>query len=281
MDSLIKKLHKAHQECTECPSPKVIQQFFEDLLGLLFPEYSVQSIREEEDVKSKMENLLVQLTTILSRNIHLHSGDGEKIAKQFFGELEAVFDWLNQDVDAMYEGDPAAKSRTEILRSYPGFYAISAYRIAHLLHRLGVKLIPRMITEYAHSRTGVDIHPGAKIGQYFCIDHGTGVVIGETTIIGNHVKIYQGVTLGALSVEKADADIKRHPTIEENVVIYAGATILGGKTIIGKNSVIGGNVWLTKSVLPGSKVYYQTQMHHEEGTVTDLYVFKNDFDATL
>lgn len=281
MDSLIKKIHKAHQDCSECPSPKVIQQFFEDLLGLLFPEYSVQSIREEEEVRSKMQDLLAQLTKILSRNVHLHSGDGEKIAKRFFAELETVFDWLNQDVDAMFAGDPAAKSRTEILRSYPGFYAISAYRIAHLLHRMGVKLIPRMITEYAHSKTGIDIHPGAKIGQYFCIDHGTGVVIGETTVIGDHVKIYQGVTLGALSVEKADADVKRHPTIEDNVVIYAGATILGGKTVIGKNSVIGGNVWLTKSVPPGSKVYYQTQMHHEEGTVTDLYVFKNDFDATL
>lgn len=281
MDSLIKKIHKAHQDCSECPSPKVIQQFIEDLLGLLFPEYSVQSIREEEEVRSKMQDLLAQLTKILSRNVHLHSGDGEKIAKRFFAELETVFDWLNQDVDAMFAGDPAAKSRTEILRSYPGFYAISAYRIAHLLHRMGVKLIPRMITEYAHSKTGIDIHPGAKIGQYFCIDHGTGVVIGETTVIGDHVKIYQGVTLGALSVEKADADVKRHPTIEDNVVIYAGATILGGKTVIGKNSVIGGNVWLTKSVPPGSKVYYQTQMHHEEGTVTDLYVFKNDFDATL
>lgn len=278
MDSLIKKIHRAHQNCTECPSPKLIQQFFEDLLGVLFPEYSVQPIREEEDVKSKIQDLLAQLTKILSRNIHLHSGDGEKIPREFFQKLEVVFDWLNQDVDAMYEGDPAAKSRTEILRSYPGFYAISAYRIAHLLHQLGIKLIPRMITEYAHSRTGVDIHPGAKIGQYFCIDHGTGVVIGETTVIGNHVKIYQGVTLGALSVEKADADVKRHPTIEDRVVIYAGATILGGRTVIGKNSVIGGNVWLTKSVPAGSKVYYQTQMHHEEGSVTDLYVFKNDLD---
>jgi serine O-acetyltransferase len=192
--------------------------------------------------------------------------------------LEQVFDWINQDVDAMFAGDPAAKSRTEILRSYPGFYAIAAYRIAHLFHQNGVKLIPRMITEFAHSRTGIDIHPGATIGQYFCIDHGTGVVIGETTLIGNHVKIYQGVTLGALSVDKADADVKRHPTIEDNVVIYAGATILGGKTVIGKNSVIGGNVWLTKSVLPGSKVYYQTRMHHEDGAVTDSYVFKNDLD---
>lgn len=278
MDSLIKKIHKAHQDCSECPPPKVIQQFFEDLLGLLFPEYSVQTIREEEDVKSHMQELLAQLAKILSRNAHLHSENGEEIAQQFFAELETVFDWLNQDVDAMYAGDPAAKSRTEILRSYPGFYAIAAYRIANLLHRHGVRLIPRMITEYAHSKTGVDIHPGAQIGQYFCIDHGTGVVIGETTNIGDHVKIYQGVTLGALSVEKADADIKRHPTIENNVVIYAGATILGGKTVIGKNSVIGGNVWLTKSVPPGSKIYYQTQMYHEEGTVTDRYVFKNDFD---
>lgn len=278
MDSFIRKIHKAHQECSDCPSPKLIQQYFEDLLGLLFPEYSVQNIREEEDVKSKLENLQGQLASILTRNIHLHSGDGEKLAKRFFTELELVFDWINQDVDAMFSGDPAAKSRTEILRSYPGFYAIAAYRIAHLLHQSGIKLIPRMITEFAHSKTGIDIHPGAKIGQHFCIDHGTGVVIGETTIIGNHVKIYQGVTLGALSVDKADADIKRHPTIEDNVVIYAGATILGGKTTIGKNSVIGGNVWLTKSVLPGSKVYYQTQMHHEEGAVTDVYVFKNDLD---
>src|SRR5690606_23751132 len=163
----------------------------------------------------------------------------------------------------------------------PGFYAISAYRIAHSLHGLGVKLIPRMITELAHSRTGIDIHPAATIGQYFCIDHGTGVVIGETTIIGDRVKIYQGVTLGALSVEKADADNKRHPTIEDDVVIYSGATILGGNTVIGEGSVIGGNVWLTKSVVAKSKVYYQTQMYHEDSAVTDMYIFKNDEDQMI
>jgi serine O-acetyltransferase len=278
MDSLIRKIHQAHQNAPDFPPPKIIQQFFEDLLALLFPEFSVQNIREEEDVKSTMQSIQAQLTKILARNPHLHSGDGEQLALAFFEGLETVFDWINQDVDAMYAGDPAAKSRTEILRSYPGFYAIAAYRMAHLLHQMGISLVPRMITEYAHSRTGIDIHPGAKIGQYFCIDHGTGVVIGETTVIGNHVKIYQGVTLGALSVDKADADVKRHPTIEDHVVIYSGATILGGNTVIGSQSVIGGNVWLTKSVPPGSKVYYQTQMHHEEGTVTDLYVFKNDLD---
>ncbi len=276
MKPFISKLYKAHQECSDCPSPLVVRQFFEDLLGLLFPEYTVQKIKELNEVEARLDELKNRLTAILVRNVHLHDQDGKYLAKRFFKELEEVYDWVHLDVDATYEGDPAAKSRTEILRSYPGFFAIAAYRIAHLLHKLGVKLIPRMITELAHSQTGIDIHPGASIGHHFCIDHGTGVVIGETTIIGNHVKIYQGVTLGALSVEKADADVKRHPTIEDDVVIYAGATILGGKTVIGKGSTIGGNVWLTKSVQPGSKVYYQTQMYHAGSEVTDLYVVKND-----
>ncbi|WP_289029423.1 serine acetyltransferase [uncultured Algoriphagus sp.] len=276
MNSFLEKLHQSHQECSDCPSPQIIQQFFESLLGLLFPEHSVQKIKEKSELKARMEELQERLSKILQRNTHLHEQDGLKLGRQFFDNLERIYDWINQDVDAMYAGDPAAKSRTEILRSYPGFYAIAAYRIAHELHLLGIKLIPRMITEIAHSRTGIDIHPGAQIGQHFCIDHGTGVVIGETTIIGNHVKIYQGVTLGALSVDKADADSKRHPTIEDGVVIYAGATILGGKTVIGKDSTIGGNVWLTKSVDPGSKVYYQAQMHHADSSKTDLYIFKND-----
>ena len=281
MNPLVSKIYQAHQECSDCPSPKVIQQFFEETLGLLFPEYALQKAKSEDEVSARLMLLKETLAAILNRNSHLHSGNGSQIALEFFKNLETVFDWVHQDVEAMFEGDPAAKSKTEILRSYPGFYAIAAYRIAHILHQLGVKLIPRMITELAHSRTGIDIHPGAKIGQYFCIDHGTGVVIGETTTIGNHVKIYQGVTLGALSVDKADADIKRHPTIEDHVVIYAGATILGGKTVVGENSTIGGNVWLTKSVPANSKVYYQTQIHHEDGVVTDRYVFKNDFDETL
>jgi serine O-acetyltransferase len=281
MNSLVSKIYLTHQECSDCPSPKVVQQFFEELLGLLFPEYAVQKAKSEEEVTARLTLLREQLNHILTRNKHLHTSSGDALAGEFFGRLEQVFDWVHQDVEAMFEGDPAAKSKTEILRSYPGFYAIAAYRIANLLHQLGVKLIPRMITEIAHSRTGIDIHPGATIGQFFCIDHGTGVVIGETTVIGNRVKIYQGVTLGALSVDKADADTKRHPTIQDGVIIYAGATILGGKTVIGQNSVIGGNVWLTKSVPPHSKVYYQTQIHHEDGVVTDKYVFKNDFDATL
>jgi len=195
MNSFLEKLHQSHQECSDCPSPQVIQQFFEGLLGLLFPEHSVQKIKEKSELKARMEELQERLSKILQRNTHLHEQDGLKLGTQFFDNLERIYDWINQDVDAMYAGDPAAKSRTEILRSYPGFYAIAAYRIAHELHLLGIKLIPRMITEIAHSRTGIDIHPGAQIWQHFCIDHGTGVVIGETTIIGNHVKIYQGVTL--------------------------------------------------------------------------------------
>lgn len=281
MNSFINKVYLAHQECSDCPSPKVIKQFFEDLLGLLFPEYSVNKINEKAEVEAQFDRLSNFLSVILERNMHLHGGEGKALTSEFFTGLEKVFDMIHEDVDAMYAGDPAAKSRTEILRSYPGFYAIAAFRMANLLNKLGIKLIPRMITEIAHSRTGIDIHPGAQIGHSFCIDHGTGVVIGETSVIGNHVKIYQGVTLGALSVDKADADVKRHPTIEDNVVIYSGATILGGNTTIGKNSVIGGNVWLTKSVPPGSKVYYQTQMYHADREVTDLYVFKNDSDEAI
>lgn len=161
------------------------------------------------------------------------------------------------------------------MRTYPGFYAIAAYRMAHQLLKQGVKEIPRIITEHAHSKTGIDIHPAATIGRHFCIDHGTGVVIGETSVIGDHVKIYQGVTLGALSVNKEDASRKRHPTLEDHVVVYAGATILGGETVIGHNSVIGGNVWLTRSVPPLSKIYYQAKMFNGDTNETDLVVFRS------
>ena len=163
---------------------------------------------------------------------------------------------LQDDLVAIEQGDPAAKSRLEIIATYPGFYAIALHRIAHLLQKLQVPLLPRILSEFASSRTGIEIHPAAQIGRFFCIDHGTGVVVGETTVIGNHVKLYQGVTLGALSVDKSMAGNKRHPTIEDNVVIYAGATILGGDTVVGKDSIIGGNVWLTKSVPHCSRVYH-------------------------
>ena len=178
----------------------------------------------------------------------------------FMDSLPEVIRLLNTDIEAAYLGDPAARGKTEIMLAYPSFEAVSIFRLAHSLHAVGVPLIPRMMTEYAHQKTGIDIHPGATVGESFFIDHGTGVVIGETCTIGHHVKLYQGVTLGAKSFEMDEngnpvKGIKRHPDIGDRVVIYAGATILGGNTHIGDDSIIGGNVWLTHSVPAGSKVY--------------------------
>ncbi|MEW6185968.1 MAG: serine O-acetyltransferase EpsC [Thermodesulfobacteriota bacterium] len=188
---------------------------------------------------------------------------GHQYAADFLKSLPQTKTLLLKDIQAAYEGDPAAKSFTEIIVSYPGFFAVMVYRIAHTLQRMSIPLLPRLMTEYAHSQTGIDIHPGARIGEYFFIDHGTGVVIGETTEIGNRVRIYQGVTLGALSLPPGAGDLyrhkKRHPTIEDDVIIYANATILGGETVIGKRSIIGGNVWLTDSVPPDTKVILKTQ----------------------
>src|SRR5215468_9169630 len=180
----------------------------------------------------------------------------EEVVLRLFRALPALRRTLNSDVVAAYDGDPAAKSVEEVVFSYPAIEAITAYRIAHVLYAEQVEMIPRIISEYAHSKTGIDIHPGARIGERFFIDHGTGVVIGETSVIGRNVKIYQGVTLGALSVTRAGSG-KRHPTIEDNVTIYSGATILGGETVIGADSVIGGNVWLVHSVPPRSKITYE------------------------
>ncbi|WP_339923591.1 serine acetyltransferase [uncultured Cyclobacterium sp.] len=277
MDGFLNRLQKAHNLCPGCPSPKVINSFFDDILGILFPEHSSKALKDLGSLEMKFSDLRLQLREILKLNVALHQANGEALADAFFEKLEdEVYNKLHEDIDAMYKGDPAAKSKTEIIRCYPGFYAISAYRVAHLLHRLGISLIPRMITEYAHSKTGVDMHPGAVIGRFFCIDHATGIVIGETTVVGDRVKIYQGVTLGALSVNKEDADKKRHPTIEDNVVLYAGATILGGDTVIGKGSVVGGNVWLTKSIPAKSKIYYQTKMLDGASNLTDFYVLKSE-----
>lgn len=180
----------------------------------------------------------------------------EEICENFFSSLPAIQTMLLKDVQAAFDGDPAAKTKEEIIFCYPGLFAIFVYRIAHELYRLNVPFIPRIMTEYAHGHTGIDINPGATIGEYFFIDHGTGIVIGETTEIGNRVKIYQGVTLGALSTRSGQLlrNVKRHPTIEDNVTIYSSASILGGETVIGKGSVIGGNAFITSSVAPGTRV---------------------------
>lgn len=180
----------------------------------------------------------------------------EDLALQFISRLPVIQNLLFKDVEAELEGDPAANSKEEIIFSYPGIFAIFVYRIAHELYRLNVPYIPRIMTEYAHGKTGIDINPGADIGEYFFVDHGTGIVVGETTKIGDHVKIYQGVTLGALSTQKGQAlsGVKRHPTIEDNVVIYANTTILGGETVVGRNSVVAGNSFVTESIPPDTKV---------------------------
>jgi serine O-acetyltransferase len=182
----------------------------------------------------------------------------ELIVDSFFYLFPAIRHALSMDMQAAFSGDPAAKSVDEVILSYPGFQAIAIHRLAHYFWTAQVPLIPRMMSELVHNNTGIEIHPGAKIGESFFIDHGTGVVIGETTVIGNNVKMYKGVTLGALSVKKAEGDKKRHPTIEDDVTIYANATILGGETVIGRGSVIGGNVWITDSVPPNTTVYIES-----------------------
>ena len=185
----------------------------------------------------------------------------EEITVEFFRRIPKIREYLNTDLEAFFDGDPAAESRDEIILCYPGFYAITVFRMAHELYEMGVPMLPRIMTEHAHTQTGIDINPGATIGKYFFIDHGTGIVIGETTEIGEHVKIYQGVTLGALSTRggRKLQNKKRHPTIEDNVTIYSGASILGGDTVIGKNSIVGGNVFITGSIAEDTRVSVKNQ----------------------
>ena len=206
-----------------------------------------------------LESIQIQLEHQIALTLPQTPADRERagaISLDLIAHLPAIQKMLLKDMDAIFDGDPAAASKEEILFAYPGLYAIFVYRVAHPLYEAHVPLIPRIMSEYAHSRTGIDIHPGATIGAHFLIDHGTGIVIGETTVIGDHVKLYQGVTLGALSPRNGHNSIpgKRHPTVEDNVTIYSGATILGGDTVIGRNTVIGGNAFLTQSVSGNTKV---------------------------
>lgn len=258
-----------HIEGPNLPSRDRVVEIVINFLNVLFPGYYEKQELSKEDVTSYIWEKIASIYHLLSREVFksLNSPYGKQEDEKTLSDqsIEITFAILNKiphireklrgDVSAAYEGDPAAKSLDEIIVSYPGIEAIAVYRVAHELHLLKAPLIPRIMTEYAHSKTGIDIHPGSSIGENFFIDHGTGVVIGETAEIGNNVRIYQGVTLGALGVEKnADGNIKRgkkrHPTIKDNVIIYAGATILGGKTVVGEHSVIGGNVWLTECVPP-------------------------------
>ena len=214
-------------------------------------------------IEDVMYNLVKQMTMVFRGELSEEAAQekAEKISLEFFGQIPQIRGVIQTDVEAFYEGDPAAYSVDEIVYCYPGMFAITVYRLAHVLYGLGVPLLPRIMTEHAHSVTGIDINPGATIGKYFFIDHGTGIVIGETTVIGDHVKIYQGVTLGALTTRGGQSlrGKRRHPTIEDNVTIYAGASILGGATVIGRDSVIGSNVFITNSIPPCTTVSVKSQ----------------------
>ena len=255
------------------PDKDVVVESVLLLRKLLFPGYFNEDETDVVDLEDIVRGLLTDIESKLSRQIcralHLETGKrgsctemlggAVEICRVFLGKIPDIIEILKTDVQAAYDGDPAAISTHEIIVAYPGILAISIYRLAHELHLLSVPFIPRMMTEYAHSLTGIDIHPGADIGSYFFIDHGTGVVIGETTKIGTHVKLYQGVTLGALSTQGGQKlkGKRRHPTLEDDVTVYSNATILGGETVIGRGSVIGGNVFITKSVPMYTKAYLE------------------------
>jgi len=242
------------------PSNDEIAGWAQHVINLLFPEQARKKFTSPQQIEDEFLILEAELCKIMNATQACSNCNNDKVAKVFFEHIPKLYALLNTDIQAIFTGDPAAVTEFEVIRTYPGFYAILFYRMANALHRLNVPLLPRILTEYAHSRTGIDIHPGATIGEYFHIDHGTGIVIGETAHIGKNVKLYQGVTLGALSVDKNLAHTKRHPTVEDGVVIYSGATILGGKTVIGRDSIIGGNVWLTKSIPAGSTVYHTPEI---------------------
>jgi serine O-acetyltransferase len=254
---------RPHAPDSPAPDRNMVIRLIKELHALLFPGYfrTCGEPSAEERLKVIRELLQEQMTAAYSFS-NTPTIDTEACAEEFLSRLPHIKELLLMDIEALYEGDPAAKCREEVLICYPGFYAVSVYRMAHELYRMQVPLLPRIMTEYAHEKTGIDIHAGATIGEYFFIDHGTGTVIGETTVIGDHVKLYQGVTLGAKSFETDEngnpvKNIKRHPNIGSHVVIYANATILGGDTTVGDGAVIGGNVWLTHSVAPNQIVYYK------------------------
>ncbi len=259
------QLFDKQQRIEAVPSNKECALWALRVIRLLYPEQSLKLFSSVQEIEDEFIQLEKELKKILDATKACIICNNAEIAKVFFKNLPELHCTLNTDIWAILNGDPAAMSEFEVIRTYPGFYAISFYRMAHGLLKLNVPLLPRILTEYAHSKTGIDIHPGAEIGEYLHIDHGTGIVIGETSKIGKYVKLYQGVTLGALSVNKNMAFTKRHPTVEDHVVIYSGATILGGETVIGHHSTIGGNVWLTKSIPAHSTVSHKPEINVVEG----------------
>ena len=254
------------------PDKAAVIDMIDKLRWIVFPGYSRDKNYKVYNAKHNLSMLIEDVFYNLTKQISLilrEAGEetetakarAEEIGIAFFGRIPAVRAVVQTDLQAFYDGDPAATDMSEIIFAYPGLFAITVYRLAHELHLLQVPLLPRIMTEHAHSVTGIDIHPGASIGEYFFIDHGTGIVIGETAVIGKNVKLYQGVTLGALSTRGGQSlrGVRRHPTIEDNVTIYAGASVLGGDTVIGQGSVIGSNAFITKSVAPCTTVSIKNQ----------------------
>lgn len=265
-----------HTDLYNQPDKKAIIEIVKKLLKILYPGYYSDKVYKIYSLRNNMSAAIEDIIFHLNKQIMIVlrycfpfmkisaselEEKAENMTFDFMEKIPQMREYLETDIQAAYDGDPAAESKAEIILSYPGLYAISIYRIAHELFLIGVPMIPRIMSEYAHSTTGIDIHPGAVIGKYFFIDHGTGVVIGETTVIGEHVKIYQGVTLGGLSTKGGQnlKGVKRHPTIKDNVTIYSGSSILGGDTVIEEDVVIGGNTFVTESVAKGTRVTVKAQ----------------------
>lgn len=260
-----KALERLHERCySEVPSRKGAIEFLGGLVSLLFP-VTHGTLFTLDEIEYRWSDLQLQF----SRLIHPVLPEGrsrEEATERFFAQVPGLYVDLIEDAEMFNESDPAAHSMEEVVLSYPGFYAIMIHRFAHAIYELNIPILPRILSEHAHSKTGIDIHPAARIGKHFYIDHGTGIVIGGTCIIGDNVKMYQGVTLGATFVKKDMQGTKRHPTIEDGVILYAGCTILGGDTVVGAGSVIGGSVWLTESVPAGSKVFHKAEIEIHDAT---------------
>lgn len=267
-DGYVDRLASAYPARTQPPPLRALaEELCRRALPLLFTQF-VRDVRgNARDVRAEADALAIMLRETLA--LILPAERAHVVATEFLNQFPHVRDALEDDAMAILVGDPAAESRDEVIQAYPGFLAIAVHRLAHQLYIRDVPVLPRLLSEWSHRETGIDIHPGATIGRSFAIDHGTGVVIGESSHIGKGVRIYQGVTLGALAVSKALANKKRHPTIGDGVVIYANATILGGNTIIGEGSIIGGNVWLTRSVPPRSVVQFNSRVEQRSADTDD------------
>lgn len=251
----LEELYRDHESAENNPKLEEVIKLANKILEILFPDRCPKNFSSYESFEARFFELKSTLNIILHKIEYKLPASSKELAEAFFDKLPFILEMTREDAEAMTKNDPASTDYVEVVQTYPGFYAIAFHRMSHELWKLGIPYIPRVMSESAHRHTGIDINPGATIGKRFVMDHGTGIVIGETCEIGDDVKVYQNVTLGALSVSKNLASTKRHPTIGNNVIIYSGATILGGKTYIGEGTLIGGNVWLTHSVPAKSKVF--------------------------